>query len=160
MASLQIGNNLGIAARGNSQVPLANVTADGANLATVDNTRPFFPGMTVEFFTRATGASKGVRDISLVDAASGNIWYTGADIALAVGDSVYRPGHFTRVNPNNNGGASTLAGFALISAITLEDIRSRLKVINSAYYTDARMDGLTYNDLVYALRLADAPGSI
>lgn len=39
-------------------------------------------------------------------------------------------------------------------------LRSRLTTLNAAYYTSARLDKMTKNDLVYALRLADDPTSI
>lgn len=38
--------------------------------------------------------------------------------------------------------------------------RARLTAIDSAYYTSARLDTLTENDIDYALRLADNPTTI
>ena len=32
------------------------------------------------------------------------------------------------------------------------DLRTRLQAINSAYYTDARLNSMTVNDMQYALR--------
>jgi hypothetical protein len=39
---------------------------------------------------------------------------------------------------------------------TIEDLKVRLAAINGTSYTAARMRSMTYNDLVYALRLASA----
>ena len=38
---------------------------------------------------------------------------------------------------------------------SLTTLRARLTTINSSYYTAARMDTMTRNDLVYAARLSD-----
>lgn len=43
--------------------------------------------------------------------------------------------------------------------INVGAMRARLAVLNAAYYTDARLNGMTKNDLVYAVRqLDDAAG--
>lgn len=43
---------------------------------------------------------------------------------------------------------------------TVAAMRTRLAAIDGAYYTSARLDALTYNDMVYALRLHDNPQTI
>lgn len=43
---------------------------------------------------------------------------------------------------------------------TLQDMRTRLTAINGTYYTAARLDTFTYNDLVYALRQASDSAGI
>lgn len=37
---------------------------------------------------------------------------------------------------------------------TVGNLRTRLKALNAAYYTDARLETMTKNDLQYALRQA------
>jgi hypothetical protein len=39
---------------------------------------------------------------------------------------------------------------------TIADIKARLTALNATSYTAARMQTMTYNDLVYALRIASA----
>jgi hypothetical protein len=49
------------------------------------------------------------------------------------------------------------------TAVSYNDVatlRTRLQAINGAYYTTARLDGLTKNDMVYAVRLADDAAGI
>ena len=43
---------------------------------------------------------------------------------------------------------------------TLTAIRTRLAAISSTYYTTARLDSLTINDMVYALRCHDDANTI
>lgn len=41
--------------------------------------------------------------------------------------------------------------------ISVAAMRSRLIAINPGYYTTARLDAMTANDMTYAIRLADDP---
>lgn len=50
---------------------------------------------------------------------------------------------------------TTPANYASIDALD-----ARLKVINAAYYTNARLDKMTLNDKVYAVRVADDADTI
>lgn len=43
---------------------------------------------------------------------------------------------------------------------TITAMRSRLQTISATTYSDAELNKMTYNDLVYALRVNDAPTSI
>lgn len=43
---------------------------------------------------------------------------------------------------------------------SLAAIRTRLTAINGTYWTSARMDGMTLNDLTYALRTLDDAGTV
>lgn len=61
---------------------------------------------------------------------------------------------------NLNGGDDGMAGHGSANYITLAARRARLTAINGTYYTAARLDTLTDNDINYALRLADAPTTI
>lgn len=66
-----------------------------------------------------------------------------------------------RGTTNINGGADARTGFTLTNAQaqTITQLRTRLTAI-SASYTAARLDTMSYNDMVYAVRLADQPTSI
>ena len=61
----------------------------------------------------------------------------------------------------NQNGSTTAGGehwdtdYASITAL-----RSRLNTIASGTYTTAKLNEMTYNDLVYAVRLHDSPGTI
>jgi hypothetical protein len=50
----------------------------------------------------------------------------------------------------SNNSVTTPANYDNLAAMD-----ARLKVINAAYYTDARLDSLTMNDKIYALRVHD-----
>lgn len=43
---------------------------------------------------------------------------------------------------------------------SVANLRARLAVVNAAYFTSARLDNMTKNDMVYALRIADEPTGI
>lgn len=60
-----------------------------------------------------------------------------------------------RVPGNVVSGLSAPANYVSIGAM-----RSRLTAIDAGYYTAERLNSLTVNDMVYALRLADDPGTI
>lgn len=55
---------------------------------------------------------------------------------------------------NTSGVFSTPANYGSIAAI-----RTRLNTINSTYFTEANMDKMSINDLVYALRRLDDPNT-
>lgn len=162
MANLQVGNRIGVTARGPSSPLLAAVVGDGANIANIApaDTKNFYTNMAFEVFVRATGVSKGTRNVTIVDALTGNIWYDGADITVTNADGLYRPGAWAGPPTNLNGGSSSGAGLVLTGQGTVDDMRQRLKIINPTYYTDALLNALTENDLVYAIRLADASASV
>lgn len=50
---------------------------------------------------------------------------------------------------------ATPANYASVSAI-----EARLTAINAAYFTAARLNQMTLNDKIFALRQADDPGTI
>lgn len=43
---------------------------------------------------------------------------------------------------------------------TIAAMRTRLAAIDAAFYTAARLNTMTVNDMVYAIRVADAPTTI
>lgn len=42
----------------------------------------------------------------------------------------------------------------------ITSLRTRLAAIDAGFYTAQRLDTMTYNDMVYAVRRNDSPGSI
>lgn len=44
--------------------------------------------------------------------------------------------------------------------VSIDAMKTRLEAVDSDYYTDARLDNMTFNDLVYAVRLADDPETV
>lgn len=66
---------------------------------------------------------------------------------------------------NLNGGNDAQAGWTDGAAAAAFDtgiggMRTRLAAIDGAYYTADRLDQMSYNDMVYALRVADDPTTI
>ena len=52
------------------------------------------------------------------------------------------------------------ASFTDTDLATIAAMRARLGAIDGTYYTSDRLDSLTYNDMVYAIRLADNPTAV
>lgn len=63
-----------------------------------------------------------------------------------------------KANATQGGSGSNLANASNYVSITA--MRSRLTTINAAYYTTTRLDKMTVNDMVYAIRVADDPTTI
>lgn len=61
---------------------------------------------------------------------------------------------------NINGGDDVGAGFTNANAVTLDALRARLTAISNTAYSTARLDAMTENDMIYALRVHDANASI
>ena len=56
---------------------------------------------------------------------------------------------------NKNGGDDLGSGFADPSMITIDSMRARLNAISSTSYSAARLNAMTTNDMMYALRVHD-----
>ena len=56
---------------------------------------------------------------------------------------------FGVINPNGNNRNGTLENNNLVS---IERMKAKLQAEDGDYYTDARLQNMTYNDLVYAVR--------
>ena len=54
---------------------------------------------------------------------------------------------------NINGGDELLAGYNSANFDTLGAMRTRLAALSGAYYTTAVLNQMTWNDMVYALRV-------
>lgn len=47
-----------------------------------------------------------------------------------------------------------------VDEATVASLRARLTAVNAGYYTATRLNAMTKNDMVYAVRLADNPTGI
>lgn len=168
MADLMVGNTLGIAARDAGAI-VAEISADGANTVTVSaaDAKKFRIGQTIDIVTKADGTLiASARTVDGITAA-GVITYSGANVtATPSTDAVYSSGDYRAASPtayrysNLNGGAGVNAGLNILSTLTIEDMKLRLAAIDAGFYTAAKLNTMTYNDLVYAIRLSDAASSI
>ncbi len=160
MADTQLGNQAGLATP--AQTPLiANITADGVNTVTVTEWRRLRLNMHVDIKTKATGAVVASDRTITGITNTGVVTYSGADVAATSAEGIYPVGDWA-AGPRSipGGGTSIRRGFDLGAQTgNIEDLRQRLKDLNGAYYTDTFLNGMTYNDLVYAVRLADESGS-
>lgn len=59
-----------------------------------------------------------------------------------------------------NGGTNAQTGHTDADYVTHAAMRTRLAAINAAYYTAARLNSLTQNDCLYAIRLNDSIATI
>lgn len=59
------------------------------------------------------------------------------------------------VGENNRQGTLVDPDLASVSAM-----HDRLKVIDATLYTDAKLERMTHNDKIYAIRLADNPTTV
>lgn len=164
VATLQIGNRSGFAARGSQATKLADITAEGANTFTVAaaDLRKFYAGQVIDVATKATGAVTASARIITNITSAGVITYNGADAVTTVAEGVYPTGQVAASGRSNiNGGIAPMEGLDFRNdTANLANKRARLAVINATYYTSARLNQITENDMDYAIRLSDAPGSI
>lgn len=162
MASAQLGNRLGLAAVGNNAF-LSNITADGANTVTIDDTFDIDVGRNVDLVNKNTGAvlasNRQVQSLT----SAGVLTYSGADVAAVPGTTiVVATGATVQTGYNNlNGGAGPGSGFNLGGeATTIDNLRARLTSISSTSYPSNILDQMTENDMIYAVRQYEAPGSL
>jgi hypothetical protein len=162
MANAQIGNRAGVSAVGNNGF-LANITADGANTVTVDDTFDIDVGRNIDIVNKNTGAVlASARQVTNMTSA-GVMTYGGADVAAIPGTHVVvAPGTTVPFGYSNlNGGSTPGEGFNLGGeATTIDRLRNRLNGINATTYSNTELDKMTENDMIYAVRLYEAPGSI
>lgn len=164
MADLQVGNAHGLPAVGGTQRGLlATVTADGANTVTVDSVRKLYAGLVIDIVHKTSGAVlASARTITNITSA-GVVTYDGADAAATTSHGIYPTGVLPSSGPNKtnvNGGFSDQAGFDIDDLDTIASMRARLTAINGSIYTAARLNQMTYNDMVYAIRQNDFATSI
>ncbi len=175
MARGMIGNAAGVAARDVvNESLLASITAEGVNTFTVSaaDLRNLRVGMNIDISTKVTGALVANRNITNI-ASTGVVTYDGADAATTTAEGIYLPGQWELASPvagsagkvndpyaNFNGGPSVNTGFDQVSYGSIDAMRARLTAINATTYSAAELDKMTYNDMVYAIRVNDALGSI
>jgi hypothetical protein len=63
-------------------------------------------------------------------------------------------------NVNMNGGISATDAFDIDTLDNVDRMRARLATVDAGFYTIRRLDTMTFNDMVYAVRMADAPLTI
>lgn len=68
--------------------------------------------------------------------------------------------HANAAGYQQNAGTTAQTGFTEADYATHTAIRARLAAINAAYYTATRLNSLTQNDCLYAIRLNDSPATI
>jgi hypothetical protein len=160
MARAQVGNIHGYAAVGTGGV-LANITADGVNTVTIDDTFGVPVGSFIDIINKTTGAVLASnRQITNLTSA-GVLTYSGADVAAVPGTHVVSVTGAVSGYSNLNGGPTPGEGFTMGGeGMTVDRLRSRLSAINSVTYSATELDKMTLNDMRYALRLFEAPGSI
>lgn len=166
----QIGNNLGVAARDTTSAIMAEISADGSNTVTVSaaDARKFQPGMLIDIITKSSGAAvASARSVDAINIVTGVITYSGANVDATPGtDAIYAASGYEAAPTyrdgytNLNGGFGVRRGLDLDNTDTVDAMRARLAAINATTYSADQLDKMTYNDMVYAIRVNDAPGSI
>jgi hypothetical protein len=64
---------------------------------------------------------------------------------------------------NINGGADAATGFDLVplaATDTISAMKTYLTSVSATTFSPARLNSMTYNDLLYAVRMQGAPGSV
>lgn len=179
MVRAMVGNEIGVAAVDQvNETLLGAVATDTANGFTVSAAaiRNFRPGQVVDIVTMATGATgPGAlgRTIVSVDVVSNTVVYSGADLTLTTAQGAYLAGNWEAASPavslsggandpyaNLNGGPAVTQGFDMPIFGSIQAMRERLTAISATTYSAAQLDLMTANDMVYALRVNDSPGTI
>lgn len=178
MVRAQIGNEIGVTAvdRANETL-IGSVVADAANGFTVTaaELRNFQVGQVIDILVKATGAtSAGAvgRTVVGINNSTNTVTYSGGDLTVDNTYGAYLTGQWELAQPastpvggredyvNLNGGLGVSAGFDMPIFGSIQAMRDRLTAISATTYSSAELDKMTYNDLVYALRMNDASGSI
>lgn len=74
-----------------------------------------------------------------------------------------RQGVAANKGQNINGGDDAQTGFKGTTPtawLSIADVRARLAVLNAGYYTSARLNQMTDNDCIYALRVLEDPTTV
>lgn len=178
MARAMIGNEAGVAAVDKANETLiGSVVADAANGFTVSaaDIRNFTVGQVIDLVVRATGATGAGaigRTVDAVNIATNTVTYSGGDLTLDNTYGAYPTGKWELAQPastpvggrddyaNFNGGVSEMTGLNNPNFASIDAMRRRLTAISATTYSAAELDKMTYNDMVYAIRVNDMPGSI
>lgn len=170
MAVGQIGNLLEVPAVDQVDGKIAEITADGVNTVTVAvaDVWKFFVGQTINMRLKSSMAALASnRSITgLTDA--GVITYSGPDAASTPGlHAIYTAAvpnttlSLGSGSPSNfNGGPGFSEPFDSSVFRNIKRMREVLTAISATAYSSARLDAMTMNDMVYALRAHLYPASI
>lgn len=161
MADLQVGNIHGVTTVGSATGFIANVTADGINTVTLDSVKGLSAGDRIDIIDPATGAVLASNRLVTNITNAGVVTYDGADVAATTAHDVFFTGTFTSSSRSNiNGGNNDQTGYVDTDMLTISSAKARLTAINSTLYTADLLNQMTWNDMIYAIRLADSPGTI
>lgn len=61
---------------------------------------------------------------------------------------------------NLNGGTDVQVPWTDTDLVSISAMRTRLAAIDADYYTAARLNNMTYNDMVYAIRVNDSASTV
>lgn len=102
----------------------------------------------------------GTGDYAEITADDTNLTGGGSSATVAT----TTPGDTTspvfKSNTNLSGTDLANTGFSDADLLSIAAMRSRLATIDAGLYTAAYLNGMTYNDMVYAIRLNDHPQTI
>lgn len=164
MAVSTLGNRLGISAKKVHDAKICEIASDAANIfgvAAQDRHR-FYLDQSIIFRIKSTGAVFGstVRTVTSITAVG--IGYSGADLTLVpgthavyddcLGVGISSVASDTRVGLN--GGPSAGRAFASHVLEDVDSMRAALTAFSGTTFTAARLDAMTFNDLVYACRVS------
>lgn len=156
----QIGNVYGVAANGNMPTILSTISADGANTITVSDINKFRVGQSIDIVNITTGVVLATNRLVTSLTSAGVLTYNGADATAVPGThGVYRVGGYAATGAANlNGGTAADAGFRDFDhPDSVLGMKNRLIALDPTTFTTARLAAMTFNDLVYAIRMLDAP---
>lgn len=168
MADLQIGNEAGVTAVGNADGKIAEIAADQANSFLTSDVNKFYIGQSIIFRVKSTGAVFGTTARTVTAISSLGITYDGADLALVPGThAVYDADMGVGVatvgsnhKTNINGGTSARDAWQLNGIESIQSLRARLFAFNSTTFSQARLDKMTMNDMLYAYRMSVAASTV
>lgn len=172
MADLMLGNTIGVTSVGNPDSKLTEVSADVANGFLVGagaDIHKFYLNQPIIFRVKTTGAVFGTTARLVTGITNlGVVNYDGADVTLVPGThavyddcmGVASTSVGSDVRSNQNGGPSARRGFTITPFGDLESLRSYLAGLDVGYFTAARLDKMTLNDMVYAVRARSYPSTI
>lgn len=166
MVVSQKSNVLGIQAVDNERAAIATVSADGG---VADNTFDIpandvgqIPvGSAIDVYTTGGTAQLTNRTVTTLTSA-GAVTFGGAVAGpLTVGAEVFITGQRDKDAPTNyHGGPSVDRPYHNSDMNSVAAMRARLTQIDANAYSNANLNLMSYNDLIYALRVHDDPGTL
>lgn len=124
-------------------------------------------GNVAEPTTTVTGLTGGAGTAAVTTVTAGvaavgiRVQYSGADVDPDNTYGLYPANGYAATGAVNlNGGTTFGAGLDIPALNDIDSMRARLAEIDANYYTTAMLNTMTTNDMAYAIRLNDFPGSI